>query len=306
MTRLAQWTAFAALGLLLLLPAHAGAAVHARVLPSLRTGAGWGSDLFLGADLGASVEARVAPSLRLDLSLSPSLKLWTAFDFAFGLYEVTRSTSVDHNGEVGARFRLTPRLTAELAASYATQSLSVAQSVDEATGVEASESAGFDLAPGLRYLHDGLLLEALYDLGTRHHVLAEGDELDDLTHLAILGAGFALGPLWAGLSLRGQREDSSDPAFSYWGASLHGSLAARPLSPLTIRLSASAHRNRFDTGRDDTLLKAAIAPTLRLGALFAIESSYGYAWNFSDSDGFDASRHFVYLGLRVEGELWRR
>jgi hypothetical protein len=282
------------------------AAVHARVAPSADIGAGWASDLFLGARLGSSVEARIAPALRLDLSLAPSLKLFTGYDFALGIYEATQSTSLSHRAAAGTRVRLSRRWTGELGGSFEAESLSVARAIDEATGAEASESQNFAVHPSVRFLGESLSFEAFYTLGSRQLRLEDGTRLDDLLHLAVLSAGTTIGPLWATLSLRGSREDSTAEVFSYWGAAVFGSIAARPLSRLTVRLSASAHRNEFDTGRRDVLVKAAFSPTVRLTSMIALESSYSYALNSSNSEWLDASRHFVYLGVRAQGELWLR
>lgn len=296
----------AALLLALAPGASARAAVHARVVPSVRAGAGWSSDLFLGARLGASAEAHLAPALRLDLSLSPRLKLWGEYGLGLGLYEVTRSTSLDHRLELGARTRITGRWSAILSAALGAQSLSVAQALDEEIGLEASETRQAGLSPSVRYRSPGLDLEALYAYSQTRHTLASGAVVSGPSHLGLLALAFPLGPTWATVAARYRLEDASIREFAYWGASLHGNVAFSPWSPLVVRLGASAHRNDFETGRLDALLKASLMPSVRLGSVLWLEGAYAWATNFSNYEDFDASRHFVYLGLRAGGELWRR
>jgi hypothetical protein len=297
-------------GVALALAASLGAALPAqaevryRLHPALKLGAGWGSDLFLGADVGSSFEGQLIPSLDLDLSVSPRVKLFGAYECALGLYEGTGGTSVDNDLSLGTRVRLAPGVWGQLSVSGEAQDLSVSQSVDDAVGLEASRTGGAVASPGLRWWVGGFLLELFGHFGYRHLVLETGEPIDDRSAAGVLSAGVGLGPMWVALVLRAVTERSDSPSFSYDGASAMLSIGATPGGIVSLRLAGSLNRTVFVRGRGDWLVRVSFAPSVRVVEGVWVEACYGYAANLSSEPTFDASRHFVYLGVRVEG-FWR-
>ncbi len=296
-----------AMVLVLLLATPAVAEVHVRVRPATTLAGAWSSDLFLGADLGSGLQGLLIPSLEVDLSLLPRLKLFGAYDGLFGLYQQTGGTSVENQATLGGRVRLGPGLWMEVAGVGAVQDLTVAQSVDDALGLDASRTlegggtAGFRLWAGI-FLFE-LRGEALF----RQLVLDTGEAIDDRTLSASLGAAARLGPVTARLAVRGLSESSTAPSFVYQGGGATLSLSV-PLSLLTLRASGSVHHNVFALGRRDTLARASLSPSVTLATWSAgslsLEASYSFAANASTDPGHEASRHYVSLGVRVEG-AWR-
>ncbi|MGC4116356.1 MAG: hypothetical protein QM765_17630 [Myxococcales bacterium] len=92
-------------------PAHADEVPY-QVRPSLRLGAGWGSDLFLGAGMGSSFQGLLVPALAVDLSVSPRVKLFGSYECALGLYEKTEGMSAANELTLGTRVRLAKGLWA--------------------------------------------------------------------------------------------------------------------------------------------------------------------------------------------------
>lgn len=284
----------------------ARAEMHFRLRPSVQVGGAWGSDLFLGAGLGPSGQAQVASAIAFDASLTSRVKPFSEYDLALGLYEATRGISVDQSLTLGSRFRLGPGLWAELALEGQLQDLSVAQAVSDAVGLQASRTRGVAATPALRWWVGAFLLEASALASYRQLVLVGGEQIGDFTAAAVASAGRGLGPVSATLSVRAVNDRSGAPSFSYAGGSAQLSLSALVLPRLQARASCALHRNLFALGRADTLFRASASGALQLAETFWTEVTYGYAVNDSTTSEFDASRHFVYLGVRVEGDLWRR
>lgn len=295
-------SAVALVVLMTALPARAE--LRYRVAPSLRLGGGWGSDLFLGADMGSSLQGQLVPALALDLSVSPRVKLFGSYECALGIYQATSSYSVSNDLSVGTRARLAQGLWAQLSLDGEAQELSVGQAVGDLVGLEASRTLGAAANPGLRWWVGRFVLELFGSFGYRHLILETGEPIDDWSGAGVLSAGVGLGPVWASLALRGVAERSDAPGFSYDGGSASLVVAANLAEVVVLRLSGSAHRNLFLSGRADWLVRAALAPSVRVVEGVWIEASYSYAVNFSNETAFDASRHFVYLGVRVE-RAWR-
>jgi hypothetical protein len=306
--RRVAWVARAsALALAALAPlAAARGEAHFRLRPSVQVGGAWGSDLFLGAGLGPSAQAQIASALTLDASLSSRIKPFSEYDLALGLYESTRGISVDQSLALGSRFRLGPGLWGELALEGQLRDLSVAQTVSDAVGLEASHTRGIAVAPAVRWWAAGFLLEVSALLSYRQLVLQSGEPIADLSAAAAASCGRTFGPVSATLALRAVGERSGAPSFSYGGGSALLSLRASVLPRLEARFSCALHRNLFALGRADTLLRASLSPALRIAEHLWAEASYGYAINASTAPEFGASRHFVYAGVKIEGDLWRR
>jgi hypothetical protein len=283
----------------------AGAEVRYRLQPSLRLGASWGSDLFLGADIGQSLQGQLVPALAMDLSVSPRVKLFGSYECALGLYQATLGTSVSNDLSLGTRIRLAKGLWAQVSVDGQAQDLSVSQAVGDVVGLQASRTLGASANPGLRWWVGQFLLELFGSFGYRHLLLETGEPVDDRSAAGVLSVGAGLGPMWVSLALRGVTERSDVPGFSYDGGSASLSVGATLGGVVALRLSGSAYRNVFEQGgREDWLVRAAFAPSVRVVEGVWIEASYGYAINFSNDATFDACRHFVYLGIRVE-RAWR-
>lgn len=296
-----------AMVVVLLLASPAAAEVHVRVRPATTLSGGWTSDLFLGADLGSGFQGLLAPSLEVDLSLLPRLKLFGGYDGLFGLYQQTGGTSAENQATLGGRVRIGPGLWVELAGVGAVQDLTVAQSVDDALGLNASRTLEGGGTAGVRLWLGRFLLELGGQALFRQLVLETGEAIDDRTLSANLGAAARLGPVTARLGIRGVSESSTAPSFVYQGvgATL---LFSVPVSLVTLRASGEIHHNIFALGRRDTLLRASLTPSVTVASWSAgslsVEASYSFATNTSTDAGHEASRHYVSLGFRVEG-AWR-
>ncbi|MGC4116355.1 MAG: hypothetical protein QM765_17625 [Myxococcales bacterium] len=192
----------------------------------------------------------------------------------------------------------------ELSLDGEVQPLTVGKAVEDVVGVEASSTLGAAATPGLRWYVDRFLIELFGSVGYGHLVLMSGAAIDDRSASGTLSVGAGMGPVWLSLALRGIYDDSDEVAYSYAGGSAALSAAADLGGIVTLRLSGSAHYNAFAAGRQDWLVRASFAPSVKVVDGVWIEGSYGYAMNFSSEASFDASRHFVYLGIRVE-RAWR-
>ncbi len=283
---------------------QARAEVRYRLEPSLRLGGGWSSDLFLGADLGPSLQGQLVPALAVDVSAAPRVKLFGSYECALGLYEATLGTAVSNDLTLGTRIRLAPGLWAQVSVEAEAEDLSVSQAVGDVVGLQASTTLGASAHPGLRWWGGPFLLELFGSFGYRHYLLEGGQPIDGTSVGGGLAVGAGLGPVRLSLAVRGFSEQADDPGFSYDGGGASVSVGATPGGVVDLRLGAAAYRNLFARGRADWLARASFAPSVRVVEGVWVEAAYGYAVNFSSEPAFDASRHFVYLGVRVE-RVWR-
>jgi len=279
-------------------------AVTMRLQPSLAVGAAYSSDLFLGADIGPSFEGQFTPALRLDVSASPRVKLWSSAESALGLYQATKGAALAHALEVGTRVRLGTTWVAEWSLFGNRDDVSTPTAIDKALGLRSSSALGVATLVSLRY-QGRVRGSADYRVSARRYMLEDGLELRELSHFVALSVATRAGPATLTRTLNGLREESA-PEFSYLGGAAGASAALSPFERAHLAVSTWVHTNHFPTGRRDWLMRATILPSVRATSNLLVEAAYGFAVNLSSLEERTAQRHYVYGGIRLEGDLWWR
>ncbi|MGC4000643.1 MAG: hypothetical protein QM767_25625 [Anaeromyxobacter sp.] len=283
-------------------PAAPGASYrrHGRLVLSAEAGGGWASDAYLGADLGQSGLLQLAPAARLDVSFTPGLK--GAAGAAVHLSRLPAADFGSLGATAGGELRwVGAGVEGALALAGDAASYSAPTPLEGAAGPGVDATLAVLLSPALR-LRRGSLSGRLAATGELRRSRTDGPHVDERGLSALAGLG-AVVRRWLLLDgqLSGERVASDAPEFAHSAGALSATAVADtfPRGPeLTLELSGQG--TRFDTGREEWLVRAGVEASQPVGPLELVVSWGGARSEAAGGGSADtvSRRQAWYLGVR--------
>ena len=300
--------ALTALAFCLLLPAVAGAAVHARLTPRVELGAGHASALYVGDEDGSRSYLLLSPGLSFDLSTSPWLKFFATYRYAFTGYD-RGGDGQGHEGELLARLRMGFRWDVEL---FGGVDRMLFPEPVSALPSDPLSSRSIAISAGTRVRHrlrETSTAELTYGLQRRRSDADEVASVFETSHeIDALWLERMRPDLQLGARLRWTSSAASEAIYDYGGVGASLLAGFVPFGDLVLRGSVGVHFNQYEVaGHDDRFAFASFTVSHPLGESLWADASLSYARNdllAGRAEGYEGDRSAGFFGLRAELPWW--